>query len=58
MTKSKAKPRDKVLLCFQAACADPTKPQSVGSDPPLSSCCPLEKPRLINYKPFHFLQGF
>lgn len=31
MTKNKAKSQDKVLLCFQAACAASTKPQSVHS---------------------------
>lgn len=58
MTKSQAKPQDKVLLCFWVACTDPTKPQIVGSDPPLPASCPLEKPQFINYRPFHFLQGF
>lgn len=53
----KAKPQDKVRLCFRAALAAPTKSRSACSAP-LPSPRPREKPWFINYKPFHFLQGF
>ena len=58
MTKKQSKATRQSAALFPSCQGSPHEAPECMPHPPLFSPCPLEKPRFINYKPFHFLQGF